>query len=274
MKEYYQIHELAKLFELCPDTLRYYEEKGLLHPVRGENRYRRYGIQDVCTLNIIRALRQLDLPTQAIRTYLERRSVGETIDLLEREAGLLTCRIEALEEARREAEERRRRLEHYRQVAELRPQWVWEEERPYVFLEQDFFLEKEIDFQLKRLAQQHQDYIQMLGSQCMGAAVDENSLKQGIYNHFSRVFFLTRPGLPCDDALPAGEYARLYYRGPYEALGEHLALLYQWIRQEGKTPAGPPLELYRIDAHDTNRVEEYVTELQILVKTERTDGGR
>ena len=31
MKEYYQIHELAKLFELCPDTLRYYEEKGLLH---------------------------------------------------------------------------------------------------------------------------------------------------------------------------------------------------------------------------------------------------
>ena len=49
MKEFYQIHELAKLFDLCPDTLRYYEEKGLLHPVRGENRYRMYGIQDVCS---------------------------------------------------------------------------------------------------------------------------------------------------------------------------------------------------------------------------------
>ena len=49
MKQFYQIHELAKLFDLCPDTLRYYEEKGLLHPVRGENRYRMYGIQDVCT---------------------------------------------------------------------------------------------------------------------------------------------------------------------------------------------------------------------------------
>ena len=47
MKQFYQIHELAKLFDLCPDTLRYYEEKGLLHPVRGENRYRLYGIQDV-----------------------------------------------------------------------------------------------------------------------------------------------------------------------------------------------------------------------------------
>ena len=73
MKQFYQIHELAKLFDLCPDTLRYYEEKGLLHPVRGENRYRMYGIQDVCTLNIIRALRELGLPTRAIRAYLERR---------------------------------------------------------------------------------------------------------------------------------------------------------------------------------------------------------
>ena len=88
MKEFYQIHELAKLFDLCPDTLRYYEEKGLLHPVRGENRYRMYGIQDVCTLNIIRSLRELDLPTREIGAYLERRSVGETLELLDREETL------------------------------------------------------------------------------------------------------------------------------------------------------------------------------------------
>ena len=92
MKQFYQIHELAKLFDLCPDTLRYYEEKGLLHPVRGENRYRMYGIQDVCTLNIIRALRELKIPTRAIRTYLERRSVGETLSLLDREEALLRRR--------------------------------------------------------------------------------------------------------------------------------------------------------------------------------------
>ena len=97
MKQFYQIHELAKLFNLCPDTLRYYEEKGLLHPVRGENRYRMYGIQDVCTLNIIRALRELKIPTRAIRTYLERRSVGETLSLLDREEALLRRRMAELD---------------------------------------------------------------------------------------------------------------------------------------------------------------------------------
>ena len=267
MKEYYQIHELAKLFDLCPDTLRYYEEKGLLHPDRGENRYRKYGIQDICTLNIIRSLRELDLPTGEIRGYLERRSVGETLELLDREEKLLRRRMAELEEACREAEERRGRLERYRAVEAGQVAFLEEPERPYVFLEKDFILEKEVDFQLKRLEQRHQDYIQVIGSQCMGAQVDEESLKKGIYNHFSRVFFLTRPGLPYDDLLPGGAYARLYYRGEYDRMEEHMSTLLAGIRAAGRVPVGAPLELYRIDAHDTNCPEEYVTELQVRVCT-------
>ena len=265
MKEFYQIHELAKLFDLCPDTLRYYEEKGLLHPVRGENRYRLYGIQDVCTLNIIRALRELDLPTREIGAYLERRSVGETLTLLEREEALLERRMAELEAARQEAADRRLRLERYQAVKDGLVELVEEPSRPYVFLEKDFILEKEIDFQLKRLEQRHQDYIQVIGSQCMGAAMDEESLKAGVYNHFSRVFFLTKPGLPFDDTLPAGEYARLYYRGPYERLQDHLKRLLAGVEAAGRCPVGAPLELYRIDAHDTNLEAEYVTELQVRV---------
>ena len=205
MKQFYQIHELAKLFNLCPDTLRYYEEKGLLHPVRGENRYRMYGIQDVCTLNIIRALRELKIPTRAIRTYLERRSVGETLSLLDREEALLRRRMAELEAALEEARARRARLEQYRAAEDGRVFFRREEARPYVFLEEDIILEKEIDFLLKKLEHRHQDYLKIIGSQCMGAAVDEEWLSRGVYNHFSRVFFLTEPGLPHDDALPAGE---------------------------------------------------------------------
>ena len=246
MKQFYQIHELAKLFDLCPDTLRYYEEKGLLHPVRGENRYRMYGIQDVCTLNIIRSLREL-------------------------EEELLRRRMAELEAALKEAQNRRSRLEQYRNAAAGRVELVQEAERPYVFLEKDIILEKEIDFLLKKLEQRHQDYLKVIGSQCMGAAVDEDSLAGGIYNHFSRVFFLTEPGLPHDDVLPAGEYVRLYYRGPYDRLEEHYRALLAGAESAGRRPAGPPLELYRVDAHDTNLEEEYVTELQMRVEPAQTD---
>ncbi len=265
MKEYYRIHELAQLFGLCPDTLRYYEEKGLLHPVRGENRYRLYGIQDVVTLNIIRSLRDLDLPTGEIRGYLERRTVGETLALLDREEAVLDGRIRALEAARREARRRRTRLRRYARVEPGQVSFRQEPERPYVFLREDIILEGEIDFLLKKLESRHQAYIKVIGDQCMGAALDEKSLNDGIYNHFSRVFFLTEPGLPYDASLPAGEYARLFYRGAYHRLEEHWHTLLSAVVSGGRRPLGAPLELYRVDAHDTNREAEYVTELQVQV---------
>ena len=165
-----------------------------------------------------------------------------------------------------EARVRRARLERYRGVEAGRVSFRREEARPYVFLEEDIILEKEIDFLLKKLEHRHQDYLKIIGSQCMGAAVDEEWLSRGVYNHFSRVFFLTEPGLPYDDALPAGEYACLYYRGAYDRLEEHCGVLLAGIAAAGRRPAGPPLELYRVDAHDTNREEEYVTELQMRVE--------
>ena len=111
MKDLYNISEIAGLFNLHPDTLRYYEEKGLLHPVRGENRYRMYTIQDICTLNIIRSLRELDMPVEHIGEYLKRRSVDSTLALIREEEALLTHRMAELEVLRSQAEERRQRLE-------------------------------------------------------------------------------------------------------------------------------------------------------------------
>ena len=67
MKAYYRIGEIARLYGLNADTLRYYEEQGLLHPARDEeNGYRLYTIRDVCTLNVIRSLRSLDVSTREI----------------------------------------------------------------------------------------------------------------------------------------------------------------------------------------------------------------
>lgn len=266
MKDLYKIHEIAKLFGLHPDTLRYYEEKGLLHPARGENGYRMYTIQDICTLNIIRSQRDLGVPVEEIGDYLKRRSVGETLAFLDAEEALLEQRIAVLETARGEARERRARLTKYSGVEAGRVSCLRLEERPFVFLQEDVILEREVDFLLKKLEKRHQDSIKIIGRQTMGAIVDGESLRKGVFNHFSCVFFLTGPGSPHDEVLPAGEYASLFYRGAYDRLEEHHRELLEGIAGLGAAPDGLPLELYHIDAHDTNREEEYLTELQVKVK--------
>lgn len=265
MKDLYKIHEIAKLFGLHPDTLRYYEEKGLLHPERGENGYRMYTIQDICTLNIIRAQRELGVPVEEIGAYLERRTVEVTLDFLDEEEALLRRKMAELEAARAEASERRSRLLRYGGAATGRVTSRTIGARPYVFLREDVILEREIDFLLKKLEKRHQDSIKIIGKQTMGAILDGESLKKGVYNHFSCVFFLTEQERPHDAALPGGEYASLFYCGAYDRLEEHWRALRAGLEAQGLTPDGPPLELYHIDAHDTNREEEYVTELQVRV---------
>ena len=266
MKNFYKIREIADLFHLHPDTLRYYEEKGLLHPLRTDSGYRLFTIQDICTLNVIRSLLELDMAAEDIRDYLEHRSVEATLSLLDQEESLFQEKLAGLLAAREETRKRRRRLSQYRFVSEGQITLSWQPQRPYVFLQENVILEKEIDFLLKKLETRHQDYIKVIGSQCMGAMVDEGSLQKGIYNHFSCVFFLTPQDGPQDAHLPQGQYAGLFYRGGYDRLEEHLRTLTDGIRALGLESAAPPLEFYRIDTHDTNLEEEYVTELQMLVR--------
>ncbi len=48
-------------------NIRYYEQEGLVHPVRARNGYRDYSQEDLDTLLRVRLLRRLDVPIEEIR---------------------------------------------------------------------------------------------------------------------------------------------------------------------------------------------------------------
>lgn len=67
-KTTFRIGELAKLFDIGVDSIRYYEEVGILCPKRDPiNNYRLYTIEDVRKLTMIRELLGLNLTTEQIR---------------------------------------------------------------------------------------------------------------------------------------------------------------------------------------------------------------
>ena len=239
MKEYYKITEVARLYGLCTDTLRYYEEQGLLHPHRSETGYRLYSIDDICNLNVIRALRELDMPVEHMRRYFR--------------------------DARAAVDARRAHLERYDGQEPGLLRLLELPERPCLQLQEDVILEREIDFALKKLAHRHEEVIRALGTQCMGAVLDESQRARGIYNHFCSVFYLGCRRREADGALPAGAYASVFYRGPYSQLADVCAALWPRLAAQGLRQDGPVMELYHIDAHDTARVDEYLTEVQVRV---------
>ena len=54
MSTFYKIGEIASLYNISTDILRYYEELGILVPRRAPNGYRIYRTEDLWCLNVIR----------------------------------------------------------------------------------------------------------------------------------------------------------------------------------------------------------------------------
>ncbi|WP_159942417.1 MULTISPECIES: MerR family transcriptional regulator [unclassified Nocardiopsis] len=72
MRNYYTPGEVAERFDLTLDTLRYYEKAGLLRRVdRSPSGHRRYRSDDVELLNMIRCLRDTDMPIARLREFAE-----------------------------------------------------------------------------------------------------------------------------------------------------------------------------------------------------------
>ncbi len=84
-KDAYTIGEIARIYHIGTDTIRYYERKGLLEPVRGENGYRYYSGQSIWRMNVIRNLRGLGFSVDRIRDYFQNRTARTTEALLREE---------------------------------------------------------------------------------------------------------------------------------------------------------------------------------------------
>lgn len=68
----YTAKQLADMAGVSVRTLHYYEEFGLLHPVRDANNWRHYGAEDVAALRVIKTLRACGLPLGDLKELMEK----------------------------------------------------------------------------------------------------------------------------------------------------------------------------------------------------------
>ncbi len=113
MTEYYKIGEISKLYNIGTDSLRYYEDLGVLRPRRDENGYRMYGIGDIRTLNILRELRSIGFSIKEIKEHLASYDVAKTLDMFAEATERINQRQEELEEIKRNVLDRMEELNYY-----------------------------------------------------------------------------------------------------------------------------------------------------------------
>lgn len=98
----YRIGELAKLAEVTPDTIRYYEKQQMMdHEVRTEGGFRLYTESDLRRLKFIRHARQLGFSLESIRIDPEHHTCQESKGIVQERLQEVEARIAELQSMQR-----------------------------------------------------------------------------------------------------------------------------------------------------------------------------
>lgn len=263
MSRSFRIGELAGLYGVSPDLLRYYEEQDLLRPHRTENGYRAYSIEDVWRLNVIRDLRTLDVPVETIRAYLQDHSAATTRQLLDDELELLDKRIRRLEALRRTV---RQRMDSCDRAYSLPMDTCFEQKfasRRCHALHRAYRTDAEMDPLIQQLRRFDPDHLYVWGNDGIGSYLDLGAAAGGDCQRYTGVFILHPKG---ETTLPRGLYLCLAYRGPNTQNRTLVPRLLAEAARRGYTPQGPLLEFLLADIHISGDDADHVTELQLRVR--------
>jgi MerR family Zn(II)-responsive transcriptional regulator of zntA len=107
----YRIGELARLADVTPDTIRYYEKQQMMdHEVRTEGGFRLYSEKDLQRLKFIRYAKQLGFTLETIRELLSIR-VDPEHHTCQESKGIVQSRLKEVESKIVELEHMRRSLQ-------------------------------------------------------------------------------------------------------------------------------------------------------------------
>ena len=223
--------EFAALCGVTRHTLFHYDAIGIFSPaIRGENGYRYYAPVQIEVFQVIALLKELGMPLSQIKAYLDRRSPGELLALLEGEEAVLT---EKLARLRRQRALIRRKAELTRQAMAVRPGQVTVEQQPqrwYVSTAAPGITDAD---KYAHILARHLDYCQthrVESPYALGAILPVEAARQGDWGGYTHCY--TQVDKPLRGVrlmtAPAGPYLTYCHAGSFDTVREGYRCLLDW----------------------------------------------
>ena len=267
MKDYYKIGEISKIYGIGRDSLMYYEDIGILKPFRDKNGYRMYKLSDIWRLNLIKELRSLNFPMKKIKEYLDDRNIESTKEILNKEIILIDEKIEELLSYKQNIMKRLDTInDELRNLKLYEIYLVYINKRKALELNANITKDEEFDFLIQKLQKDYENRFTILGNNNIGSSFCLDKIKQGIYNEFKSVFcFLEDEEEIYNIIFNEGYYLTLTYKGKYKNNKHYINKMFKYIEEKGYKIISDPIEIYKIDIHETEDINEFITEIQIPV---------
>jgi DNA-binding transcriptional MerR regulator len=262
----YKIGKISKLYNISTDLLRYYEKEGLIKPQEiKENGYRYYSARQIWKLNTIRGLRNLGVSLGEIKIYIEERSTKKSLELVEFQLGVIDEKLYELLKLKKQLNSKKIYLhkvlenKKYGKITEI----ILPERRCYKKYH-DIDTDWEIDLELKKLTNSiDSDEGEYFAGSRGGAILEVDDYNKKEYNLYKGTFLMDSSG---ESRLKEGRYISLTFKGSYKGKDIHYKNIKKYMDKNDLEIDGEILEIYKIDIHETDNEDEFITEIQMKIK--------
>ncbi len=264
MKKYYKIGEMSKIYDIGKDSLIYYEELGIIKPIRDSNGYRLYDISNAWELNLIKELRELDIPMKRIKEYLADRNLESTKKILNEEMKILDNEIARLIQNKNNIKERLNTIEEMDNDLDFnRIRIVTIKERGFLKLGIDDI--NEVSCIIKKLQQEYKSLFYILGNNKIGVTYNTEKILESNEISYKDAFYIVKNNEPYDIKLDKNNYITYTYKGSYDKELIYINNIVNFIKENNYKIIGDIIKICKINIHETGNDDEFISEIQVPI---------
>ncbi|WP_094604892.1 hypothetical protein SPSIL_018370 [Sporomusa silvacetica DSM 10669] len=265
MQEFFTIGEMSRLFHVKVETLRYYDEIGLLKPqyTNKQTHYRYYSTQQFERLNSIKYLRTLGVPISKLLDFFNYRDIDKLVVMLNTKKTEIARKKRELEIIERKISRRLGQIEDAINtpldiIAEVKlPEWR------VAYLRREYALGEDIEYPISELVKDYGiDGDIFLGK--IGISIALSDLKANKFDRYSSIFMILEeedPIITSDITFPAREYLRIRFKGSHMDASQYYNKLFIYMTKNHYGLVDESIEIALIDYGITNDTDKYVTEI-------------
>ncbi len=267
----YTIGELAKIFNISTQTLRYYHELDLFTPInREDNNYRYYSSHQFQELRTILYLKDIGVSLKDIKKYKDNKDLNYLYKILESRKQKIEKEIKNLEALNKSINSSLKDIEVSLSNDQIDyPMIKYFDDRRVYLIHKSFNYENiatEIENLIEKIYQEKTNNID-LDVRSLGTIVSHNDLLKENYLNYSGIFMVQDKSY-WENLIefPKGKYATIYHKGAYKSIGTSYNKLISFIEKKGYKIKSFAIELALIDIKISIDPKDYITEIQILLE--------
>lgn len=280
MCRYFSIGEMSKLNKISIQTLRYYDQIGLLKPIYVDenSNYRYYSIDQFSQLDLIKYLKYLGMPLKDIKTKLSNTD-EEMLDLLNSKIHLVNEKILELQTVKRMLSKKKEVLENAMkecQTGIVFRKHISKRNILYMNYEDNIEQKQAMDLARRKLANIMEENISIF---CGGVSgmIDMDEFRQQNKVKYKNSFLIIEKELyefkniNNIKEIKAGDFICIRYKGAYNDNHKYIQKIMDYIEYKRIPVENCIYEISIIDPMSTSNESQFLTEIQIPVLKREID---